>query len=188
MLTLEGRYREAIEYYQTALQITENVRPVSARDNREISSDAYVGLGVSWGGLCEHDDALEAYLRAVELNPDYPDIDFINLEELLRRRNRLNDMFAIYQGAIQRDPNFYGTYAGLGNLLEQQGNLTEAISNYRRAAQLDAGNPYSYYTLGRALANQGNLDEAIANLRQAAQLAPDNTEIQNALREIESRR
>jgi tetratricopeptide (TPR) repeat protein len=188
VLTLEERYGEAIEYYQTAIQIAENSRPLSAEENRAVSADAYVGMGVALGGICEHDKALDAYLEAVELNPDSPDIDFINLSELLKARNRLSDMVAIYQRAIQRNPNFFGTYASLGNLLEELGNVTEAISNYRRAIELEPSNPYSYYSLGNALAEQGNLAEAITNLRRAAQLAPDDAEIQNALQEMKRRR
>lgn len=182
ILTLEERYREAIEYYQAAIQVADN-----SRENRAVSADAYVGMGVALGGVCEHNEALDAYLEAVELNPDSPDIDFINLSELLKARNRLSDMVAIYQRAIQRNPNFFGTYSSLGNLLEELGNATEAISNYRRAIEIEPSNPYSYYRLGNALAKQGNLAEAITNLRRAAQLAPDDTDIQNALQEMERR-
>ncbi len=187
ILTLGERYEEAIEYYQAALQIAEKAQPLSARENRAVSADAYVGMGVALGGVCKHDEALEAYLKAVELNPDHPDIDFINLSALLEERNRLGDMVAVYKRAIQRDPNFFGTYASLGSLLEELGNVTEAISNYRRAIALEPNSSYLYYDLGNALAGQGNLTEALTNLRRAAQLAPDDAEIQTALQAVERR-
>ncbi len=187
ILTLEERYAKAVEYYQAALQIAEKTQPLGAVENRAVSADAYVGMGVALGGICQHDEALEAYLNAVELNPDRPDIDFINLSAILEERNRLGDMVAVYERAIQRDPNFFGTYASLGNLLEELGNVTEAISNYRRAIELEPNSYYLYYDLGNALAAQGNLAEALTNLRQAAQLAPDNADIQTALQAVEQR-
>ncbi|MEX0271221.1 tetratricopeptide repeat protein [Leptolyngbyaceae cyanobacterium UHCC 1019] len=185
--TLQERYREAIEYYQAAIQIAENARPLSDRKNTAVSADAYVGMGVALGGLCKHNVALDAYLKAVEMNLGHPEIDFLNLSGVLKARNRLSDMVTIYQRAIQRNPKFFGNYASLGDLLAEQGNLTEAISNYRRAIQLNPNSPYSYYSLSNALVNQGNLDEAITNLRRAAQLAPDDAEIQNALKKMERR-
>jgi tetratricopeptide (TPR) repeat protein len=167
MFTLKGEYDRAIEYYQSALQTTKKLRPFSSKDTRDLESDVHVGLGVALGGLCEHDKALEAYLTAVDLKPDSPDIDFINLSGLLKERNRLSDMIAIYQRAMERgsDEDF-----SLADLFIKLKRFNDAEVIYRKLITSDVKGMTHYYYLGLgdALKGQGNKGEAMSAYQNAA--------------------
>lgn len=181
--TLKQQYREAMEHLQKTLEIAQNEILPGTNNALQMSTDAYVGIGVVLGQLCDNRASLDAFLKAVEANPEQPDIDLGNLESLLTDQNRLSDMIPIYQKVIEHQPNFFGNYANLARLLADQGNFAEAIANYRRSIELQPDSPYSYYHLGRILADQGNVGEAIANLRQAARFASGDPEIQAKIRD-----
>ena len=169
IMTLSGEYDRAIKYYQSALQITKNIRPSSRKDIRKLESDVYVGLGVALGGLCNHSAALSAYLKAVDLKPDYPDIDFINLEAVLEKRNRLTDMIEIYQRAMKRGSNEDFSLAHLFIKLKR---FNDAEVIYRKAITSGIANDmYSYYLgLGDSLKGQGKNTEATSAYQNAAEI------------------
>ncbi|MFP4319054.1 MAG: tetratricopeptide repeat protein, partial [Phormidium sp.] len=106
------------------------------------------------------DEAVAAYERAIDLNPEYA-LAHYNLGLALSDQGKLDEAVAAYRTALRLPEDTTTTPAsahtlahnGLGYALQQQGNLEDAISQYQTAIQLDPEFP-----------------QAITNLREAQRL------------------
>ncbi len=103
--------------------------------------NVWVFLGRSLRLQDKLDEALTAYRKAIELNPQNP-YAFNGLgNTLASQENRLDEAIAAYRKAIQIDPKFGFAYTGLGNILYAQNKIPEAIAYYRKAIELDPKDP-----------------------------------------------
>ena len=118
------------------------------------------------------DEAIAAYRRAIELNPDLS-WSHHNLGEALAKLGQFEEAIASYRRAIELNPDFSWSYHHLGDALDRQQQWEEAVAAFRKATELNADHFGSYCGLGQSLVKLGQLDEAIAAYRQASILNPD---------------
>ncbi len=152
------------------------------RDSKDAAA-AFRNLGAI-AGLGDPKRALDAYLKAVELDPDDLDsvlwVGWIHLE-----RGYLEDAETSFRRILSEarndDQAYYQYWArlGLGGIREARGDLGIAKADYREAgaiadrlAKADAGNAswqrdlsVSYNKIGDVLVAQGNLPEALKSFR-----------------------
>jgi len=97
---------------------------------------AVAELGTVLMDMGRRTEALQAYRRAVELQPkDFP--SQLNFGSLLMDHGMFSSAETHFKKAAALKPEFAGTYNNLGNLHALMGRLDEAISDYRRAVDLD---------------------------------------------------
>jgi len=128
-------------------------------------------LGVALFKQGKLDEAIAAFLQAIQLDPKYV-AAYNNLGNALKEQGKLEDAIAAYRQVIQLDPKLAAGYSNLGIALKEQGKLEEAIIAYRQAIELDPKYVAAYNNLGVVLSDQGKLEEAIAAFRQAIELDP----------------
>ena len=136
----------------------------------------YIGLAL-WNKI-EYSNALVAYNRAVELDPDYSDARY-NLAFALLARGKESNAIPHFARLIDQSPKDATLYDGLGQAYEGAANWAKAAENYRRAQSLDP-KQYAYpLHLGTALLRsdplgtiKGRTDSAALALRQAIALNP----------------
>ncbi|CBN58033.1 MULTISPECIES: TIGR04372 family glycosyltransferase [Kamptonema] len=114
-------------------------------------------------------EAISAYRRAVELNPN-SDESFHCLGESLASKGKLDEAILAYRRAIELNPSLDKSYYNLGKILAKQNHFDEAIFAYRYAIELNPNLGEVYLELGEVLAKNGNLEEAIAVYHQALEL------------------
>jgi TolA-binding protein len=90
----------------------------------------------------------------------------------LLRDGKLEDAVAIYQKAIDQNPNFYLSHHNLGEVLWKFGRLEEAATAFQKAIQLKPSAAWSYFNLAQVLEQLGREDEAIASYEKASELNP----------------
>ncbi len=118
------------------------------------------------------EEAIAAYRREIELNPDIS-WSHHNLGEALAKLGQFEEAIAAYRRAIELNPDFSWSYHHLGDVLDRQQQWEEAVVAFRRAIELNPEHFGSYCGLGQSLGNLGQLDEAIAAYRQAIAINPD---------------
>ena len=129
------------------------------------------------------EEAIAAYRRAIELNPDLS-WSHHNLGEALAKLGQLDEAIAAYHRAIELNPDFSWSYHHLGDALDRQQQWEEAVVAFRRAIELNPQHFGSYCGLGQGLLNLGQLDEAAVAYRRASELEPAADWIQYRLREV----
>lgn len=81
-------------------------------------------------------DAIEAYLRAIELDPGYADAH-CNLGSLYFNRNRRGTARACFERALEIDPDHVEANLNLAIILEELGQNESALRCYKRALTSD---------------------------------------------------
>ncbi|CAG0965394.1 partial protein O-GlcNAc transferase, partial [Rhodocyclaceae bacterium] len=145
------------------------------RDATKVRSDValyHSSLGTVFQSLGRLEEALEAYRRALTLEPDYPEA-LSNLGLALQEAGQQEDAVAAYRQALERRPDFAEAHYNLGNALNALGRTDEAIASYRQALTLRPAYAEAGNNLGLVLQVRGMTDEAIAVLREALRARPD---------------
>ncbi|MDJ0689952.1 MAG: glycosyltransferase [Xenococcaceae cyanobacterium MO_188.B32] len=99
--------------------------------------------------------------------------DCIDKANQLRQEGKLDEAIALYQRAIELDPNSYQSYHYMGETLAQKDELEAAANFYNLALEINPEFFWSYHCLGLVLFWQGKLDEAIAASRKAIEIEPN---------------
>ena len=149
-------------------------------------SDVFLAQNNLGGLLLERDalDEAEAhFLRAIEIEPTYPEA-YDNLGIVLHRRGRLDEAIARYREALRLDPRYSFSHNNLGISLAEAGRMDEAIASFREAIRLKPEIARAHFNLGVALYRTGDAAGAAAELREAARLDPSDADVRAALRVV----
>ena len=111
----------------------------------------------------EIEEALAAYRRALELDPEHADAH-LNLGRLLHEDGKLPEAEAHYRAAAAADPEGARALYNLGVVLEDQGREAEAIAAYRNSLSLDDGLATAHFNLSKLYESRGNEAGALNHL------------------------
>ena len=146
--------------------------PASAQ-SRERESEAYFqkGLALEETGA-PIEEAVQAYTRAVELNPNAAGA-LVNLGTIEYRLRRFKEAEKLYAQAILADPKYALAHFNLGNLQDELGNIVKAMENYGKALALNPSYADAHFNL--ALVSERNGDPLKAVRHWRAYLRLDRT-------------
>lgn len=103
--------------------------------------------------------AENAYLRAIGIQPDFPEA-FFNLANLLRMEGREHVAETSYLTCIKQDPTFVAAWISLASLQEAQGRIQEAIVSLETATRISPTFADAFFNLAACLEKTGNQMEA----------------------------
>jgi DNA-binding transcriptional MerR regulator len=148
-------------------------RPPATAHSRERESEAYFqkGLAIEETGA-PVEDAIQAYNKAVELNPNAAGA-LVNLGTIHYRLRHLKEAEKFYEQAILADPKYALAHFNLGNLQDEMGNLAKAMENYAKALSLNPSYADAHFNL--ALLSERNGDPLQAVRHWKAYLRLDRT-------------
>jgi choline-sulfatase len=190
LLIEAGRSSEAAEVFQSFAALDPT------------SFDAHYGLGVALQNLGREAAAIEAFSKAVEIDPKNTK-SYLRLSEAdrdvaegwLRRGiaihedrvlvDRLAEVLlqsgqpekraearTLLEGLATTAPGDALAAYNLGQLLLVEGQTERALNQLKRAASLSPTEPDVHQALGSALALSGRREEAVESFRRAVELAP----------------
>jgi tetratricopeptide (TPR) repeat protein len=119
----------------------------------------------------EWDKAKQAYLQALGLKSDMPDVHY-GLATVYFQLRELTSAAHHFREVTRLDPLRAGAFVNLGAVLNLMAEFDEAISALRRGIQIDATRVEGYYNLGLVYKRKGQLDLAIQAYREALRLNP----------------
>jgi len=96
-----------------------------------------------------HDEAIAAYLRVLELDPNHA-AAHINLGTLYYNRQDFVACEQHYRQAVAANPRYALAYFDLGNVLDETGRVTEAVTAYKTAVRLAPTYADAHYNLALA--------------------------------------
>jgi tetratricopeptide (TPR) repeat protein len=132
------------------------------------------------------DEAIDAYKKSIEVNPNYAGAHY-NLGRALSDQEKPDEAIDAYKKAIELNPNYAEAHCNLGHVLKRQSRFAEALRYLKRGHELGSKNPQwkypsarwvasAHYSLGIALNGQGKLDEAIDAYKKAIEVNPNYAE------------
>ncbi len=99
----------------------------------------------------------------------------------VRRLTAYDDVVALWQDVVARQPTDIIVRNGLASALIFAGRTSEAQSLLEETLRLDSGDAEGLVNLGLVLMREGKLDEAVADFKQAIHLKPDDAMAHNDL-------
>jgi tetratricopeptide (TPR) repeat protein/SAM-dependent methyltransferase len=104
-----------------------------------------------------------------------------NIALAFRALNRLDDVAAHLERAVEMRSGYALAYLNLGNVRREQGRLADAIMCYERVITYAPGSAAAYFNLANILAEQGRRDEAIGRYQQALTFEPNSADAHGGL-------
>ena len=161
-----GLYDEALKAFQHVLQLNPQ------------NAEAHCELGAVYRLKEKNDDALEAYLRALELpaSPQTHGVAHICLARLYHSQGRFVDAENHAEHATAMLPKNAELFFRLADTYVQRGKLDLAQRSYQQALTLDANLAPVYQGLGKVAFLQNRLEAAVQYYQKALTLAPYHAE------------
>jgi Flp pilus assembly protein TadD len=162
-LTKRGRFDEAIEHLQAAL------------DLKPHNAEAHVDLGIALASRGRADEAITQYRDALKIKPDYVDAH-CNLAVALMSQGQIGEAITHFHEAVNFKPDNSSALNNLAWLLATCPEATfrngaEAVKSAERALHLSNGQePTILDTLAAAYAEAGRFPEAVQTARKALDL------------------
>lgn len=147
----QNRFYQAISEAERAIKL--NPGYVKAFDN----------LGLCYEGLHEGDQAMEYYLKAIELNERQSGKDewpYINLGRLLVQKTRFADAVSYLKRAAALNPASAIARYQLGSALAKLARHGEAVDEFVAATRLDESYPDPHYQLSLVYRKLGRHGDA----------------------------
>lgn len=160
LLAEQGRYAEAIVYYDRALEIQPDY------------DEARANLGNALAAQGKTDEAIAQYREALRANPNSM-VAHHNLGLALVKQGKIDEALEHYRRAVEINPGFLEGQNNLGLLLALRGQYQEAMEHLRKAIEIRPAFPLAHVNLGDVLIALGRRSEAIEEFHKALELDPN---------------
>ena len=130
---LEPQGQMVLDFWSEGEDKPSAVKPFPTRSDSQYWFERGCTLDSVPGTL---DLAIEAYHKALEIRPSFPDA-LTNLGNIYYQQGNVERAKECYQKSVLFDPNHLAANFNLGNILEEEGSLLPAISYYEKALSSD---------------------------------------------------
>jgi Tfp pilus assembly protein PilF len=168
----EGRPKLALEEFQNAIK----------QDPK--NPYFHKGLGLAYASLKRFDDAVDAFKKALELNPYYADVrNDLGMALVLagKRQEGRAEFLAAYNDPTNPTPEI--SARNLGQAYFEDKNYAEAANWFRSSLNRNKAYPDAYLGLGDAFQALGRPEDAITTLETGVREAPTSAAVLVALGE-----
>jgi len=147
------------------------------KESEEIlKTQDYFNKGGALGDLGRHDEALEMFDKAIEINPQF-DKAYYNKGLALGNLGRCEEAIEMFDKTIEINPQDAKAYYNKGVILGKLGRHEEAIEMFDNAIEIDPQNVSAYLNKGSALGDLGRQEEAIAIYDKAIEINPQDADV-----------
>ncbi|MDQ3820533.1 MAG: tetratricopeptide repeat protein [Acidobacteriota bacterium] len=138
------------------------------------SARLWFALGVAHNAEQKGAEAVEAFSRALEIDPHFAPA-LADLGASLEEQGRYSEAIGYYERALAVDEKQYIVHYLLGEALIKQNpeESSRAEEHLTRAAALEPEFAEAYLSLGKIYARKGRLSEAVAEFEHAIKLDPN---------------
>jgi tetratricopeptide (TPR) repeat protein len=174
LLSVEGSYDGAITSYDKALALSPNNPSI-------FLSKATLEY------LNKNNSEARKYIKmALDLKADYTDAIFL-LVQIETNEGNLKEAIKQAEYAGQVSPSDPTVFFRLGLLKYNNKDYKESVSAFEKAVILDNSYLNARYYLGLAYQKVGRKDDALVQFNILKELAPDNQEVKDAIKSIDSK-
>jgi tetratricopeptide (TPR) repeat protein len=133
-------------------------------DQDATQKDAWDDLGRAYAGLNNHDDAIRAFRKQIEVDP-YHSRANSDLAQELQEQGKFDDAVAAYRKQIEITPSDKLAHKNLGLLLIQMKHDDQALSELETAASIPPDDPEVKVALAQVYSRTGNSAKAEALMK-----------------------
>jgi len=155
-LSDRGRFEEAINHFQNALQLKPDY------------AEAQYNFGNALQREGRADKAVPHYQAALRMKADFAEA-WNNLGHALLQKGRVDEAIPPLQKALQLKPDYAEAHYNLGNAYVQKDKVEEAIGHYQQALEIKPADPATQNNLAWVLAT--GPDASLRNGAKAVELA-----------------
>lgn len=134
----------------------------------------HYNLGVAYTTQGQDEKAMQEFLAATRVKPDYFEAHF-NLAKAYTRQERLTDAIREFSVVLQINPGHVEAHYNLGIAYSKQGDIARAIREYLIATTIDPDYFMAHNNLANAYLSLGRTGDAIREYEQAIQIDPGYT-------------
>ena len=138
--------------------------------------DDWNDKGVIFDKLGRHDEALEAYDKALEIDPNDV-VAWSNKGNALGSLGRTDEALKAFDKALEINPDNEYIWYNKGNDLGSLGRTDEALKAFDKALEINPNSAKAWYNKGNTLGKLGRHDEAIEAYDKALEINPDDVNI-----------
>jgi tetratricopeptide (TPR) repeat protein len=139
----------------------------------EVRAEAHYNRGIELDHLDRYAEAVLAYDRAVQLEPDYA-AAYTNMGVTLAKLGRWEDALHAYHAAIRKQPQYADAHYNLGVTLAELRRWGEALEAFREAVRVNPKDAEALYNMGLMLNHLGRHEEALTAYGSAVRIHPSN--------------
>jgi tetratricopeptide (TPR) repeat protein len=157
-------YEAAITAYTLSIE-----QAIASNDER--IAENYYGRAWNYDALKRHEDAVEDYTKAIEINPNYH-AAYFNRAIQYSKLEKYSLAEADNRAALRIKPDNADTHYNLGSMLDAQDRQDEAMASFTRAIELAPKDPDGYNRRGKLYyaGASRDLDKALADFDHAVAL------------------
>jgi adenylate cyclase len=148
------------------------------------SSDAYSALGLIYYNTKQHDKALVAYRKAIELNPNNPESYYIGW--VLCYMGRAEEAIPYFKTQLQVSPKYFGGIFAIGAAYIFMGKYENAIPYYNKSIDAIPKFWRLYIDLAACYAALGMEEESNTQVQKVLNAAP-NFSVEKHLKRLPAR-
>jgi len=130
-----------------------------------------------------HDEALKAFRKAIELNPTFA-APYANMGVIREKQGRYDESIELNRKAISIDPEFGKAYFNIGRAYIAKKHFVSAERALARAIELDPKNADVRFHMAIVMFRTGRGTEAVDQLREVIRISPDHRPSRNLMREL----
>ncbi len=158
------------------------MNPVVQSNPKQTAND-YFNQGNQFKQSDQYQEAVEAYQKAIELNPNFSWY-YHNLAEVWVELEEWQKAMSCFRQACEINPNSEWSFYQLGEALVQQGELEEAIAAFQKSIEINPGYSEFHSSLGEVLWQFEQLEKAENYLQKAVELDHDSVKAYQILWEV----
>jgi tetratricopeptide (TPR) repeat protein len=205
----QGKYTEAIAYYEKSLKICQKTLPA----NHPNLATSYNNIGGVYDNMGEYSKALSYYEKALEIKQktlptNHPHLatSYNNIGLVYDNMGEYSKALSYYEKALEicqktlpaNHPHLATSYNNIGGVYNNMGEYSKALSYYEKALEIDqktlpANHPLlatSYNNIGLVYKNMGEYPKALSYLERALEikqrsLPPNHPSIKDVKESIE---
>jgi tetratricopeptide (TPR) repeat protein len=155
--------------YAESGDVAHAAKVIEAVPEDDRSSKMEFALGAAYDQLKRPKDAIAAYQRAADLEPE--DVDTLRaLAQALLNDNQLDAALKQYKDISEADPDDVGTLVHVCEIQRRQGKFDDALATIRKAVKKEPDNLEAGYNEGILLDHLGHFDEAAQDYEKMVEL------------------
>lgn len=139
---------------------------------KEETSEAYLKKGRIYRRMEKYEEAIEAYTKAIELDPNVSEA-YNNRGATYYVMGEYEKAIEDYSQAIKNDPDFSQAYNNRGVVYYERGEYEKAIKDYIKAIELNPNYSRAYSNKGAAHNKLREYEKAIEDCTKAIELNPN---------------
>ena len=181
-LLLNKQYSDAVDALEhTLVVIRDNESPTqNPAELADLEVQTHYNLGVAYYHSGQIEKAIDAYQKAIELEPDFADA-YGGLGVIYWRNGNLDDAIRNCQKAIRIAPDNIEFHQNLVRIYWQKGMYDRAAVGYQIILELNSSDQHALHHLGLILLSKQEYHEAVSCFQKVIQINPDNALTHGAL-------